>query len=98
MFPSKKAVARERDKLRTMTDKSQCFKPVPALLRELNRHVEGWANYFRHGYPRVAFREINRTVRRRLATHLKRRSQRRFRPPKGRTLYGHLKDLGLVYL
>ena len=98
VFPSKKALARERDKLRAMTDKSQCFKPVPALIRELNRHVEGWANYFRHGYPRVAFREINRTVRRRLATHLKRRSQRRFRPPKGRTLYGHLKDIGLVYL
>jgi RNA-directed DNA polymerase len=98
VFPSRKALARERARLRAMTDKSQCFKPVPALIRDLNRQLTGWANYFRHGYPRMAFRAINWTVRRRIAAHLKRRSQRRFRPPKGRTLYGHLQTLGLVYL
>ena len=98
VFPSKKAVARERDKLRAMTSKSQCFKPIPALICELNRHLEGWANYFRYGYPRMAFREVNRAVRCRLSAHLTRRSQRRFRPPKDQTLYVHLQKLGLVYL
>ena len=98
MSPSKKALAREREKLRAMTDKSQCFKPIPALVRELNRHLKGWANYFDFGYPRMAFREINRSVRCRLSGHLKRRSQRRYRPPKDRSLYKHFQDLGLVYL
>jgi RNA-directed DNA polymerase len=96
--PSRKALARERDKLRAMTDKSKCFKPVPALVRDVNRHLKGWANYFDFGYPRMAFREINRHVRGRLGRHLRRRSQRRYRPPKDRSLYRHLQDLGLVYL
>ncbi len=98
VFPSKKSLARERDRLREMTDKRQCFKPVPMLVVELNRHLRGWSNYFRFGYPRMAFREINSFVRSRLGVHLRRRSQRPFRVPEGRTMYTHLKQLGLVYL
>jgi RNA-directed DNA polymerase len=98
VVPSKKALARERAKLRAMTDSSMCFKPIPALIRQLNRHVAGWANYYRFGYPRVAFRAINCAVRCRMAAHLKRRSQRPFRPPKGVSLYRHLANLGLLYL
>jgi len=98
VVPSKKALARERDKLRAMTDSSMCFKPIPALIRQLNRHLTGWANYYRFGYPRVAFRAINWSVRCRMAAHLKRRSQRRFRPPKEVSLYRHLANLGLIYL
>jgi len=96
--PSKKALKREREYLRRMTGKEMCFKPLPRMVADLNRHLLGWSNYFSYGYPREAFREINRYVRYRLACHLKRRSQRRYRPPEGWTLYGHLKELGLVYL
>ena len=52
-------------------------------MRELNRMLSGWANYFGQGYPRMAFRRINHYVRTRLSVHLRRRSQRRYRPPKG---------------
>ncbi|MBU1674132.1 group II intron reverse transcriptase/maturase [Patescibacteria group bacterium] len=97
--PSKKALDRERDKLRSMTNTRMCFKPVPALIRDLNRHVMGWANYFgRFGYSRVAFRHINWHVRKRLTRHLRRRSQRPYRPPKGKSFYRHFADMGLVYL
>jgi RNA-directed DNA polymerase len=96
--PSKKALAREREKLRDMTRASMCFKPIPSLVHELNRHLVGWANYFRFGYPRAAFRHVNSYVRSRLAVHLRRRSQRPFRPPEGTTVYRHLQNLGLVYL
>src|SRR6202163_4712399 len=41
VFPSKKAVQRERDKLREMTNSHQCFKPTPDLIDELNRHLKG---------------------------------------------------------
>ena len=98
VVPSKKALASEREKLRLLTRKSVCFKPIPALICQLNRHLKGWAEYFDFGYPRVAFRAVNWYARTRLACHLKRRSQRPFRPPKGKTLYRHLADLGLVYL
>lgn len=96
--PSKKALMREHENLREKTSKRMCFKPVPQLIEELNRHLAGWSNYFSWGYPRIAMRDINRMVRIRLFAHLGRRSQRGYRPPKGKSLYAHLADLGLVYL
>ena len=96
--PSAKAMKKEREKLREMTGASQCYVPLPTLIRSLNRHLDGWANYFRFGYPRMAFREINWYVRDRLRQHLRRRSQRPFRPPEGSSYYGHLHTLGLRYL
>src|SRR5450755_3960284 len=83
VFPSKKAVKRERRKLHEMTDSHQCFKPIPILIRELNRHVKGWANYFSIGYPISAYCEIERHVQGRLIQHLQRRSQRPYQPPPG---------------
>lgn len=96
--PSKKAVARMREKLRAATSRTQCFKPVPQVIEELNGQLTGWANYFRFGYPRVAFRAINTYARLRLTRHVRRRSQRPFRPPEGVSYYEHFKRLGLVYL
>jgi RNA-directed DNA polymerase len=98
MFPSEKALKRERAKLHDMTASRQCFKPIPQLIGEMNRHLKGWANYFSIGYPRVALREINTYVRDRLVQHLRRRSQRPFRPPEGVTYYEQLQKLGLLYL
>ena len=98
VFPSDKALKRERDKLHEKTDYRQCYKPIPELVEELNRHLKGWANYFSFGYPRMAFREINSYVRYRLEQHLKRRSQRPFRPPEGLSFNDHFKKLELVYL
>jgi RNA-directed DNA polymerase len=96
--PSKKALARERNKLREKTASSMCFKPIPVLITEINRHLDGWANYFHFGYPRVAFRAVNSFVRERLIAHLHRRSQRPFRPPAGKSFYRHFADMGLRYL
>jgi len=95
---SEKSLARERARLREMTDKRMCFKPLPVVIEELNVHLKGWANYFGYGYPRMAFREINSYTRERLKRHMRRRSQRPFRPPKGRSYYEHFKQMGLVYL
>lgn len=98
VVPSKKALAKEREEVRSMTTASSCFVAIPHLIRRVNRQVEGWANYFSFGYPRVAFRKMNRFVRERLTRHLQRRSQRPFRPPQGVSFHSHLKKLGLVYL
>ena len=93
--PSKKALQRERDKLTAMTDSHQCHKPIPKLIEGLNRHLRGWGNYFKYGYPREAFREINWHVGQRLFRHLNRRSQRAFRLPEKTTYYQHFRRLGL---
>jgi len=98
VMPSKKVMAREQVKLLEMTHSSKCYKPIPALIRGLNRHLKGWANYFDYGHPRRRFRQVNWYVRKRLTVHLRRRSQRRYRPPKGVSFYRHLANLGLAYL
>ena len=98
VFPSKQAVQREREKLHEMTDSHQCFKPIPDLIGELNRHLKGWANYFSLGYPISAYCEIDRYVGDRLIQHLQRRSQRPYQPPQGESWVGHLLRLGLVRL
>ena len=98
LFPSKKALAREREHLRDRTSARMCFKPIPVMIEELNEHLRGWANYFGRGYPRKAFREINAYVRQRLHCQLSRRSQRPWRPPKGTTFYARFAQMGLIYL
>jgi len=98
VFPSRKSMKRERGQIKEMTTKEMCFKPIPKLVQEMNRQLKGWSNYFRFGYPRKSFREMNSYVRLRLTIHLRRRSQRRYRPPEGVTYYEQLKRLGLIYL
>jgi RNA-directed DNA polymerase len=98
VFPSEKALQKERERLHEMTDSHQCFKPIPVLIGELNRQVKGWATYFSIGYPITAYRQIDWYVRSRLMQHLGRRSQRPFQPPQGISLYQHLQTLGLVVL
>lgn len=98
VFPSKKALKKERAALRDMTDSRFCFKPIPALIQDLNRNLQGWAAYFSFGYPRKAFGNLNYYVQQRLRIHLRRRSQRPYRAPEGVSLYAHLRQLGLQYL
>jgi RNA-directed DNA polymerase len=98
VFPSKKSLARERDKLRELTARRRSCMPLPRMIGQVSRHLTGWGNYFNYGYPRKAFREINSFLELRLIAHLKRRSQRPFRLPKGRVMHEHLMSLGLVTL
>ena len=96
--PSAKAMQAERTKIRKMISRQQSHVPVPHLIEEVNRQLRGWATYFSFGYPRKAKRAMNWYVRSRLIGHLRRRSQRPFRPPKGRSFYQHFKQLGLIYM
>ena len=96
--PSFKSIKARRQMLRQTINRRQCFMPVTRLIEKVNRQQRGWANYFSIGYPRKAMRSMNWYVQMRLRGHLRHRSQRPFRPPKGRSYYRHLKQLGLIYL
>jgi RNA-directed DNA polymerase len=98
MEPSAKALERERAKVRDMLSRRYGWKPVGLLMRELNRHLAGWANYFGRGQPRQAFRKIDNYVRERLIGHLRRRSQRPLRPAEGSSWYHLLNRLGFQAL
>lgn len=98
-FPSKESCARRREKVRQKLCSKTSHVPIPELIEQLNQQLKGWASYFSEGYPRKSYREMNSFVRRRLIKHLKRRSQRPYRPRKGETWYKHLhRNLGLVQL
>jgi RNA-directed DNA polymerase len=98
VVPSRKALKKERAMLREMTSSRFCFKPIPALIEDLNRNLQGWAAYFSVGYPSKAYGDLNHYVQQRLQIHLRRRSQRPYRAPKGVSLYEHFRQLGLRYL
>ena len=95
--PSKKALKREREKLREMTRRARATR-IPVLIGDLNRQLKGWASYFRFGYPRRAFDKVNEHVQTCLHQNLRRCSQRPFRPPEGMSSWEHFKRLGLKFL
>lgn len=98
LAPSKRSVHRARGRVRDLTSSSRCFMPLDDLLQCLNLFLVGWSGYFRLGYPRMAFREIERFTRKRLWIHLQRRSQRGFRAPKDVNFAAWLREKGLVTL
>ena len=62
LCPSHKTILREQQALRQMINHRQSHTPLPELIERLNRHLRGWANYFKLGYPRKAFTNINHFV------------------------------------
>jgi RNA-directed DNA polymerase len=94
VVPSKKALGRARDKIRELTGPQRCFMPITDMIAELNLWSRGWAGYFSHGYPRQAFHQLNGYITQKLTQHLRRRSQRPFRPPEGQSYYAQLQALG----
>ena len=69
------------------------------LIGQVNQQLRGWAAYFGNGRSRPAFRAMNWFVCQRVVKHLKRRSQRPYRPPEGVSWYDHvLNKLGLERL
>jgi RNA-directed DNA polymerase len=98
VIPSKKALMKERTKLRELTSSRYCFRPVTAVIQDLNRNLQGWAAYFRIGYPRRAYANLNSYVQRRLHAHLHRRSQRGAHVPAGMSMYAFLRQRGLQLL
>ena len=98
ILPSKKAVSRLREKIRHLTCSSH-KKRLMEVIREVNLVLRGWRNYFRYGYPRKAFRDVNHFVRCRFRAFLRNRSQRRSKPFRhGESLYAGLRRYGLMYL
>lgn len=97
--PSRKSMARIREKLHALTASRYCSKSAVEVVGEVNRLLTGWSAYFGYGHPRRAFAAVNFQTQTRLRIHLQRRSQRGCRPPSGRTLYSHLYHyLGLKVL
>jgi len=94
VFPSKKAMARARAKLKELTSHRRSFVPIDEMVGEVSDWLVSWGSYFRHGYPGEAFRDLNWYALERLSRHLRRRSQRAYRIPEGASVNEHLRRLG----
>ena len=98
IVPSAKSMARERERIRELTDRHHCFQPLPEMILAINRQSAGWKGYFNFGYARMAFREVNHFILERLIRHAHRRSQRPMKPAENESYYGFFKRLGLKSL
>ena len=92
------AQKRARAKVKELTGSKQCFAPPRAVVDKVNKYIYGWLNYFSCGHPAHARWNLVRYAEDRLVQHLRRRSQRPYRPPAGTSLYQHVHDLGLLPL
>ena len=96
--PSGKSVARQRERIREMTDHRHSLQPLTEMINAINLQTGGWKGYFNYGYARQALRQVNNFVLKRLTRHAHRRSQRRMKPGKTESYYSFFKRLGLKSL
>jgi RNA-directed DNA polymerase len=82
--PSKKAVRRLKEKVRTLLRPGN-QSPWPTVAKELNRALIGWSNYFNYGTRRVAYRAVDNYVAERVRHFLRRRHKV---PTRGTRVFG----------
>ncbi len=98
IVPSVKAQQAIRAKIKALTA-GGCKRRLNEVIAEVNRTTQGWKTAFAFGYPRDAFRTVNRYTVLRFRSLLRHRSQRRSNPLRaGESLYAGLQRRGLVYL
>jgi RNA-directed DNA polymerase len=67
LWPSARAMARIRAKIREATERRQASRPVGEVIADLNRVLRGWGTYFRVGNSAAKFADVDGYVHRRLA-------------------------------
>jgi group II intron reverse transcriptase/maturase len=97
-WPSTKAQAHARDKLRAMTDRRRLRRPVEAIVQEMNLFLRGWAGYFRYGHSTRTFSKIRSYALERLARFVAKRHKQSYRAGLRRIISGSPNQLGLITL
>jgi RNA-directed DNA polymerase len=90
--PSPSSVTRAMRRLGELTAAKRSFRSSALVVADLNQYLRGWSGYFNYGYAGRALRKVDWHARNSLKRHMKRRSQRPFRPPQGVTWYRHIVD------
>lgn len=75
-WPSDKAMAHARDRIRQLTVRSRLLLPVEAVVQDINLFLRGWAGYFRYGHSTIRFGKISDYARERLAIFIGKRHKR----------------------
>jgi hypothetical protein len=72
-WPSQKAMASIRGKIRAATDRANVGKSLETVVKDLNRTLKGWGNHFRYGNSARKFAIIDSYVHQRLARLMSRK-------------------------
>jgi RNA-directed DNA polymerase len=78
-WPSPRAMARVRARVRALTPRSRCHQDLRRVIADVNPVVRGWAQYFRTGNATAKFIQIDAYVEERLRTLLLKRAGSRLR-------------------
>jgi group II intron reverse transcriptase/maturase len=65
-WPSPRAMARVRARVRSLTSRTRCHTDLRTIIADLNPVLRGWAQYFRSGNAATKFHHIDRYVEDRL--------------------------------
>jgi group II intron reverse transcriptase/maturase len=96
-WPSRRAMASIREKIREATQPRYASLPMPVVVTRLNRKLRGWANYFGYGNSRRMFSSVDFYVNLRLMI-LTRRKHGLTRKRRRRVDGSSLQDLGVYRL
>src|SRR5262249_8961782 len=67
-WPSPRAMARVRARVRALTSRSRCHEDLRRVIADVNPVLRGWAQYFRTGNAANHFTVLDQYVERRLRT------------------------------
>jgi group II intron reverse transcriptase/maturase len=97
-WPSRRAMARARDRIRELTARWLLGRPVEAVVGSINRFLRGWGAYFRHGNSSACFDAIEHFVGERVMLFISKTHQKPGRWFGRRVLFNSPSRLGLVRL
>ncbi|MEX2619339.1 MAG: group II intron maturase-specific domain-containing protein [Egibacteraceae bacterium] len=97
-WPSDKAMRHARDHVRELTDRRRLCLPVEEIVRDVNRVLRGWAEYFRYGNSTRHLTKIRDYALERLALVVARRHQRPRRYGWSVVAFQSPNQLGLIRL
>ncbi len=75
-WPSRRAMAHARDRVREITARKRLLLPIEDIVQDLNGYLRGWAGYFRYGNSAHHFKMIELYAHRRLALFVAKRHKR----------------------
>ena len=96
--PSMKSVKKVCQKVKERTRNSMALISIEDTIRQLNKILVGWENYFNCGYPSREFSRVNDYTQMRLYRFTRKKSQRGFRRRYAKSFYGEMKARGLHML